>query len=1154
MNKYPVEKELFNINKSVLKIMKITLFFLFFGFMVSYAADSYSQETKLSLNLKSTTIREVCKEIEEKSDYKFVFAGNANEVINKRVNVTVNSQNISEILDHILSGTELSYRILDNQVAIYHDASKSTARDAEAIVANRIVQQANTQQISGVVTDADGEPIIGANISIPGTTVGTVTDIDGRYSLTVPRGSELHFSYIGYVTQIITITNQTTLNITLREDTEVLDELVVIGYGTRQRRSITGAVDQVNSEMFENRPVSNAMQALQGASANLIIQQRDMNPNSNTMSINIRGISTMGNNDPLVVIDGLISSTNTLNNMNPNDIENVSVLKDAGSAAIYGSRSANGVILVTTKKGRRAAKPKVSLNNMVGYQDPQILFQPVEGWQNAMYRNQANMNVGSAPIFTPAQIRDLHEHQSEEYWYFDRIMQKGLHQNYNLNISGGGENSTFMVSAGYLNQQSNFVGNFGMERYNFRTNLSADYDKLRLSSVMAYSRRNERTIAGGTGNVIINSSRIPPYYYYQLERDGKYLVNDVIGDDNPLAKLREGGYENKDEDNFIGSLNLDYRIIEGLTAKGIVGLDLTQHHRYRRDKKVPLYSPADLETPVVNINPNTLTEDYNNKRYTLSTQFLMDYDRIFNSVHHVTGLLGASNESYTYKASRIAWQYTDPDLGLPTTDESLQSPGNFNSNGNEGNNPATDQTSITSIFGRAGYNYMDKYYADVSFRYDGSSKFAKDKRWGFFPSLSAAWRLSEENFMEEYKSRVGDLKFRASYGVLGNQNVANYSYQTVYQMYTNSYVFNNLPVPGTGYTYGNPNLTWEKSGNFNVGVDATLLNNSLFLSLDYFNKRTWDILLAPEVSSVFGSSAAMENAGEMRNQGWEATINYRLNSGDFRHVFNLNISDSKNKVTDFGGKERIDQSDQMYKQIREGYALGSYFGYRTDGFFQSYDDIANSALPVGATVQPGDVKYRDTNGDGVIDEKDRVILGNAFPRYTFGFTYDVAYKNFDFSILIQGVGKRDMFVRGELIEPFHSNYSYAIYKHQLDFWTPTNPNARWPRLVAPGSPSSSNNWGRAGTDIYLLDAAYVRIKNIQLGYSLPQQFTSKFGVEKLRVSLNAQNPLTLSKNSFIDPESSEFGNNMGGIGGVGANSARNYPTLMYYGFGLDIEF
>ncbi len=292
----------------------------------------------------------------------------------------------------------------------------------------------------------------------------------------------------------------------------------------------------------------------------------------------------------------------------------------------------------------------------------------------------------------------------------------------------------------------------------------------------------------------------------------------------------------------------------------------------------------------------------------------------------------------------------------------------------------------------------------------------------------------------------------------------------------------------------------------------------------------------------------------MRNQGWEATVNYRLSTGEFKHNFNLNISDSKNKVTDFGGKERIDQSDQMYKLIREGEALGSYFGYKTDGYFQNMDEIANSALPVGAIVQPGDVKYVNQNGDDVIDEKDRVVLGNAFPRFTFGFNYDVQFKNFDFSLLLQGVGKRDMYIRGELVEPFHSNYSYAIYRHQLDFWTPTNPDARWPRLIAPSSPSSSNNWGRAGTDIYLLDGAYLRVKNIQLGYTFPQSFTKKVGIQKLRISANAQNPLTLTRNSFIDPESSEFGNNMGGIGGVGANSARNYPTLVYYGFGVDIEF
>lgn len=1003
-------------------------------------------------------------------------------------------------------------------------------------------------KVSGTVSDKSGEALIGVNVIPKGTVGGAITDMNGQFSLDVSPGTVLNFSYIGYVSREITVRDERPLNVVLDEDAQILSEVVVIGYGTRQRKSITGAIDQVGESVFENRPVSNAMQALQGASANLIIQQKNMNPNDNSMNINVRGVSTMNNNDPLIVIDGLISGTGTLNNLNPNDIETVSVLKDAGSAAIYGSRSANGVILITTKKGSNVGKPIVRFNGMVGYQDPDILYQPVEGWQNAMYRNQANMNVGSAPSFTAEQIRDLYDHRNEEYWYLNEIMEKGLQQNYNINISGGNETSTYMVSAGYLNQESNFVGSFGMERYNFRTNLTSEYGRFKLTSIMAYNRKMERTIAGGTGNVIINSSRIPPYYYYQFEQDGKYLINDVIGDDNTMAKLKEGGHENKDEDNFIGSLNLELEILKGLTAKGLVGLDLTQHHRFRRDKKVPLYSSSDLENPVLYMNSNTFTEDYNEKRYTLSTQFLLDYNRTFNGIHNVTGLLGASNESYTKKASRIAWEYTDEDLGLPTTEDAVQNKDNNNTNSD------TDETSITSFFGRVGYNYRDKYYGDFSFRYDGSSKFDKDHRWGFFPSFSAGWRISEEDFMDTYRSNFGDLKIRGSYGVLGNQNVENYSYQTVYQMYANSYVFNNQSVPGTGFTYGNPYLSWEKSGTFNIGLDATFFSNSLYVSLDYFNKRTWDILLNPEVSGVFGTDAAKENLGEMKNKGWEATINYRMKTGDFRHNFNLNISDSKNKVTDFGGEERISSSDQMYYIVREGETLGSYFGFKTDGLFQSYEEIAGSALPLGASVQPGDVKYVDQNDDNVIDDKDRVVLGNAFPRYTFGFTYSVEYKGFDFSILLQGVGKRDMYVRGELIEPFHSNYSYCIYQHQLDFWTPTNPDAQWPRLVAPGSPSSTNNWGKNGTDIYLLDGAYLRVKDIKLGYTLPQNLTTKFGVQKLRLSVNAQNPLTLAKNSFVDPETSEFGNSMGGTGGVNANSARNYPTLVYYGFGLDIEF
>lgn len=1137
-SKYPIN------HKHFFKIMRTTLILLFCGIMFSQASNSYSQV--FNFNLKSTFIKDVFNEIEENSDYIFVFTDKSEKIIDKKVDLNANSEDVKEILDNVLSTTGLTYRIIDKQIVIY-ESNESNALTND-IKSETAIQQQNGKLITGRILDTNGESIIGANVIEEGTTNGTVTDIDGNFSINVANNATIQISYIGYVDQVINTSGETRFDIVLEEDKKILDELVVIGYGTRQRRSITGAVDQVASDMFEDRPVSNAVQALQGASANLTIQQKSMNPNDNNLSINIRGVSTMGNNDPLIVIDGLISTTNTLNNMNQNDIESVSVLKDAGSAAIYGSRSANGVILVTTKKGSKLQKPVVRFSGLAGYQDPKILFRPVEGWQNAMLRNQANMNSGNEPAFTPAQIRDLYDNRNEEYWFFDEIMQKGLQQNYNINVSGGSDNTTFMVSAGYLNQESNFVGGYGMERYNFRTNITTEYNRFKLTSLMSYNRREERTVAGGTGNVIINSSRIPPYYYYKFQQDGKYLINNIIGDDNTLAKLEEGGYENKDEDNIIGSINADFNILDGLTAKGLLGIDLTQHHRFRRDIQVPLYSSADLENPTININPARLTEDYNNKRYTLSTQFLLDYNKTFNNVHNVSGLVGVSNESYTFKGSRIAWRFTDPDLGLPTTDDSIQDTGNRNSNDD------TDQTSISSVFGRVGYNFMDKYYGDISFRYDGSSKFAKENRWGFFPSFSGAWRVSEEYFMGDYRDDVGDLKLRASYGVLGNQNVANYSYQTVYQMYTNSYVFNNIPVPGTGFTYGNPDLTWEKSGNFNIGIDAGFLNNNLYISLDYFNKRTWDILLRPEVASLFGSSAASENAGEMRNRGWEATVNYRLRSGDFNHNFNLNFSDSKNEVTDFGGEERIDQNDQLFKIIREGVALGSYYGYKTDGYFQSMEEIANSALPIGVTLQPGDVKFVDQNEDGVIDDKDRVVLGNAFPRYTFGFTYDLQYKNFDFNVLLQGVGKRDMYVRGELVEPFHANYSYAIYTHQLDFWTPTNPDARWPRLISPSSQSSQNNWGRAGTDIYLLNGAYLRVKNVQLGYTLPNTFTNKLGVEKFRISVNAQNPITLTKNSFIDPESSEFGNNMGGIGGVAANSARNYPTLVYYGFGIDIEF
>ncbi|MGQ8338334.1 TonB-dependent receptor [Sunxiuqinia sp. A32] len=1121
----------------LLRAMRITIFLLLLSLMQTYAGSSYGQNTRLNLKMQKASLESIFEHIENETDYHFFYRS---EELSKDVQIDIDIDNgtIFEVLDAVLPKANLSYKVFDKYIAVSASNQYLTSFDKQ------MVQQ---QAVAGVVKGESGEPIPGITVVVKGTSEGTITDFNGMYSLSnVPGDAVLVYSFIGMITQEVEVAGRSVIDVVMQEDVIGVEEVVVIGYGTMQKKNLTGSVDQINADLIEDRPVGNTMQALQGASANLIIQQKSMNPNDNSMNINIRGISTMNNNDPLIVIDGMITEVGSLNNLNPADIENISVLKDAGSAAIYGSRSSNGVILVTTKKGSKNNKPIVRLSTMTGYQDPHVLFSPVKGYENALLKNQALINAGSSPKYTPSEIRDFQEN-GEGQWFLDGILQSALQQNYNASISGGSENSTYMISAGYYNQESNFVGDFGIERYNFRTNMVSEYGKLKVSALMSFNRTMQNAPNAGTGVLMVDGSRIPNYYNYKLKgENGKYLINDVLSQFNPLGLLEAGGYQKKDDDNFLGSLNLEMEVANGLTAKGMVGLDLSSNHRFIRSLEVPYYSSETATKPNSYANDARNTEDFNEKRYILNTQFLLDYNRTFNKDHSVSGLLGVSNESYTRQANEIKMKYTDRDLGLPETETEID-PTSYNT-------PAqTQERSIYSVFGRGSYNYKDKYYGDVSFRYDGSSKFAEGYRWGFFPSFTAAWRLSEEDFMAGYKDRFGDLKIRSSYGVLGNQNVDDYSYFTTYTVYTNSYGFNNAAVSGTGFDFGNSSLQWEQSANFNIGADATFFSNKFSVSLDYFNKLTSQILLTPVVPSVFGGAVAKENAGDMRNRGWEATLNYHTRTGDFDHSFRLNLADSQNEVVDFGGNEQINSNDQLQKLIREGVALGSYYGYKTDGLFQSYEEIANSALPIGATVEPGDVKYVDKNEDGVIDDKDRQVLGNAFPRYTFGLNYDLTWKGFDFSMLIQGVGKRDMFLRGELVEPFHANYSYVIYNHQLDFWTPVNPDAEWPRLSAPGSASNTNNYQKS-SDIYLFNASYIRLKNIQLGYTLPGQVTSKLGIQKLRLSVSAQNLFTISNVSFIDPESTEFGSNMGGTGGTGANSGRNYPTLKYYGFGLDLEF
>ena len=511
-----------------------------------------------------------------------------------------------------------------------------------ATVGGQEVSQA-VMTIRGNVKDVNGEPLIGVSISVKGRSgQGTVTDIDGNFTLQCEKGNVLSFSYIGYKTTEVKVGNKSDLMITLQEDTEQLEEVIVVGYGTTTRKSAVGSVSQVKSEAITKRPVANVTQALQGAAPGVIVQQTSYNPNDNKTNFNIRGISTLNDNSPLIVIDGIVSDGGSFNKLNPNDIENISVLKDAGTAAIYGSRSANGVIVVTTKSGKKNEKPTVRLNGSVGWQNPDILFSPVAGYQNATLTNLANTNVGNDPKFTPEQIRDLAAHQSEESWFYDQIMRTALQQNYNLSVSGGSANTTYMVSMGYFDQESNYVGNknFGVERYNFRTNINTEVGRFKLNAILAYTRNNSISTTGSS--LEIDAERVPTYYYYKMKSaDGRYLLNDILSEFNPLGALEAGGF-NKYRNNYLNAnVSAEMKIIDGLSLKGVLGADVINDTRFTRNNAVEYYASEDATTPrPVNL-ANNKTSNWNSDAYLINTQLLLNYNKTFGK-HTVNGLFGVT--------------------------------------------------------------------------------------------------------------------------------------------------------------------------------------------------------------------------------------------------------------------------------------------------------------------------------------------------------------------------------------------------------------------------------------------------------------------------------------------------------------------------------
>ena len=978
-------------------------------------------------------------------------------------------------------------------------------------IGSQLYAQSNTITVKGKVM-ADGEPVIGATVLVKGVSTGTATDMDGNFTLNVTSKVVLVVSSIGYETQEVPVNGRKLINVVLKSDVVALKDVVVVGYGVQKKVNLTGAVSSLSTDELEGKPIANVLEAMQGTTPGLVIQQGTSTPGS-VPSINIRGLNTMNNNDPLVIIDGIEGS---LANLNPADIEQVSILKDASSTAIYGSRASNGVVLVTTKKGK-AGKVEISYDFMYGVQQPTSLPKIADSWVYAELYNEAAVNSGRSAKFTPEQIAQYRNGGPNVNWVKELYNRNSPQSSHSVSMTGGNDQLSYMASLGYLDQSSMFKGpDYGYKRYNARLNVSHKVTKnFTLNLTSQFARNDIKEHAYWTEWIIEQANRMPPIYPIKNE-DGSY--NYPAGSNsNGLQRLEEGGYRQNVNDELLGTIQAEWEVYKGLKLIGSAGGRVWNNKLHENRKAFE--GTGDSE--------NKLTEQFYRSK-NITTNLMVTYNTKIGK-HSIGGLLGYAYEGFSEKQFSTSRLTEDSKYDIFVGDLSGDKVSNTGS--------ASDWA-IYSGFARATYNYDEKYLLEFNIRNDYSSYFAKGNRSGVFPSFSAGWRISEENFWSVLKPYVPSLKIRGSWGLVGNNRIGAYQYMQTVSV-KNGISFGDKLAQTAEFASANPDLKWETTRMANIGFELGLLNNDLNITFDCFNNRTKDILVNLPVPGLFGNGVPIQNAGKVETRGWELSVNYRLKTGPVVHNFAGNISDSFNEVIDTRGTEIIGGSD-VQTIIKEGYPLYSYYAYRSDGFFQNEEECQKGPHLEGITPKPGDIRYLDKNGDGVIKpDDDRFIVGNDFPRYTFGFTYGLEYKGFDFSMMWQGVGKRNKWMRGESVEAFHNNNEGPVMDFHQDRWTPNNPDATYPRLTM-GAESANN---AAKSDFWIQDAKYLRLKNAQIGYTFPQQWMKKLYVKNLRIFASVQNPLTFTKmKGGWDPEY------------TGDGSGRAYPVARVYSFGLNVKF
>jgi TonB-linked SusC/RagA family outer membrane protein len=992
-----------------------------------------------------------------------------------------------------------------------------------------VALQAQTFKLRGVVSD-DRDPLPGVSIQIKGKAVGTVTGIDGAYTIDVSKGETLVASYVGYKTQEIIYRGEPVLNIKLKEAVEELQEAVVVGYAKQKKATLTGSVSSLSSSTLNKRTVASLSTALQGTMPGVTVMQTSGQPGDDGASIRIRGIGSINStSSPLVLVDGIEMDINTVD---MNTVESISVLKDAASASIYGSRASNGVVLITTKRGSEG-KVSVTYNGYVSLQRPtnmpsvvsaaDYLEAELASWDNAGRQTTDDVRAARLQL-----IQDYRTYQADNWerydtdWKSATIYDNALMTSHNVGVSGGNKNLRYYGSGSYM-YQDGLIPNNSYDRTNLRMNADANITSwMRFALETNLRQSNTITPAVGTPKSIINQALyMLPTLSAARELDGNwgYGKNGL----NPTAEAYASGKSK--------SQNSETIVNGTLTITPIKNLDIEGQYSRRivtsKTRKVITPYTVSLKGNIMGQYP---AEDGVSEGW---SETIRNYYRLQASYtngigqNNFRGLIGFQAEDNTNTAFSTSMRGFD--LG-----KYYLANGDTSTSSSTGSGSAW---SMMSYYARLNYNYGEKYLVEANARLDGSSRFIHD-RWGFFPSISAGWVISQEKFMESTQDWLSFLKLRASYGLLGNQSIgSNYPYAaTISSGY--SYWFDKDISSGVVQaSLANPYISWEKSRQYNIGVDATFWNGKLSVTGEYYIKQIYDMLMKFPLPYYAGTQPAYSNAGDMENKGWEINLTHRNKIGKFNYSVTFTLSDAKNKVTDLKGLSYEDKS------IMEGYPLNGIWGYLTDGYYQNWDDVYNSPK-LSSAARPGFVKYKKIyTGEGVdemqIDSRDQVYLGDNFPHYEYGLNLTGQWKGFDLTVFFQGVCKRSIYMSGIGLKPFYNGSN--LFKHQMDSWTEDNPNAAYPILLP--EDSSTDNFQKS--DKWVKNGAYLRLKNVMLGYSLPSNITRKMKISNLRFYVSGQNIFTIDGfYDGYDPETS-YGGTTGG---------EFYPIMQTFTFGVDFKF